>query len=43
MDLTGQRNVPEEVMRAMARAIVHRGPDEEGFLSVPAWHWPPGG
>jgi asparagine synthase (glutamine-hydrolysing) len=31
IDLTQQRPVPEELVRAMARAIIHRGPDEEGF------------
>ena len=31
IDLSGQRNVPDEVARLMARAIIHRGPDEEGF------------
>ena len=31
IDLSGQRTVPDEVARLMARAIIHRGPDEEGF------------
>lgn len=31
IDLGGQRPVPDEVARRMARAIIHRGPDEEGF------------
>ncbi len=31
IDLTQQRTVPEEIVRRMARAIVRRGPDEEGF------------
>ena len=30
-----QRKVPEEIVRKMARAIVHRGPDEEGFYFRP--------
>jgi len=30
-----QRTVPEEIVRKMARAIVHRGPDEEGFYFRP--------
>jgi len=35
IDLTQQRAVPEATIRAMARAIVHRGPDEEGFHFSP--------
>lgn len=35
MDLVGRRTVPEEVARAMARAMTHRGPDEEGFFFRP--------
>ena len=31
IDLSGERPVPNEVARLMARAIIHRGPDEEGF------------
>lgn len=36
LDLAGERDAPVEVVRSMARAIFHRGPDEEGFL------WRPG-
>jgi asparagine synthase (glutamine-hydrolysing) len=32
VDLTGRRQAPPEVLQAMADAITHRGPDEEGFL-----------
>src|SRR5438552_3176612 len=32
IDLVGQRPAPEGVVQRMARAITHRGPDEEGFL-----------
>jgi len=35
MDLAGRRAVPEGVVRRMTRALVHRGPDEEGFLVRP--------
>src|SRR5690349_20751090 len=35
VDLEGRRPVPPGVIRAMAEAIVHRGPDEDGFLERP--------
>ena len=35
VDLSGQRPVPPGVLQKMADAIVHRGPDEEGFLHRP--------
>src|SRR6201995_2686920 len=35
IDLSDQRPVPNEAVRKMARAIVHRGPDEEGFYFGP--------
>jgi asparagine synthase (glutamine-hydrolysing) len=35
LDLTGQRSVPDEIVRRMAGAIYHRGPDEEGYFTKP--------
>jgi asparagine synthase (glutamine-hydrolysing) len=35
LDLTGQRDVPKGVIQRMADALIHRGPDEEGFLERP--------
>jgi asparagine synthase (glutamine-hydrolysing) len=35
LDLMGQREVPKGVIQRMADALVHRGPDEEGFLARP--------
>jgi asparagine synthase (glutamine-hydrolysing) len=35
MDLAGRRPVPEGVVERMGRALIHRGPDEEGFLRRP--------
>jgi asparagine synthase (glutamine-hydrolysing) len=35
LDLGGQRQIPDEIVRRMARAIFHRGPDEEGFYHRP--------
>jgi asparagine synthase (glutamine-hydrolysing) len=35
IDLIGKRAVPAGVLEAMAQAIVHRGPDEDGFLERP--------
>ena len=35
IDLGGQRPVPEGSIQRMARALLHRGPDEEGFLVRP--------
>jgi asparagine synthase (glutamine-hydrolysing) len=35
IDLSGQRRpLPAGALRAMAQAIVHRGPDEDGFLEL---------
>jgi asparagine synthase (glutamine-hydrolysing) len=36
IDLSGERRAaPHGAIQAMARAIVHRGPDEDGFLELP--------
>ena len=35
IDLAGRRPAPEGAVRRMARALTHRGPDEEGFLEQP--------
>lgn len=35
VDLTGRHEVPHGVLRQMADAIVHRGPDEDGYFEEP--------
>jgi len=35
VDLSDQRPVPDAVIRRMAQAILHRGPDEEGYFQRP--------
>src|ERR1700676_3223606 len=35
VDLTGRRTVPPGLAQRMATAIIHRGPDEDGFLEQP--------
>jgi asparagine synthase (glutamine-hydrolysing) len=35
IDLSGRQPVAAETLRAMAEAIVHRGPDEDGYLQLP--------
>src|SRR3954470_4060996 len=35
IDLAGKRPVPEGSIQRMSRALLHRGPDEEGFLIRP--------
>src|SRR5271156_5399544 len=32
VDLAGKRSAPRRVVNRMAAAILHRGPDEDGFL-----------
>lgn len=38
IDLSGEREAPFGVVPAMAQAIVHRGPDDDGFLERPGFH-----
>jgi asparagine synthase (glutamine-hydrolysing) len=35
IDLLGSRTVPDEIVRRMTQAIIHRGPDEEGYFQRP--------
>jgi asparagine synthase (glutamine-hydrolysing) len=35
VDLSGRRPVPTGMLQAMAAALIHRGPDEDGFFEVP--------
>jgi asparagine synthase (glutamine-hydrolysing) len=35
LDLAGQRPAPAGVTRRMAKALFHRGPDEDGYLDAP--------
>jgi asparagine synthase (glutamine-hydrolysing) len=35
VDLAGRRAVPAGAIQAMAEALVHRGPDEDGYLEQP--------
>ncbi len=39
MNLAGRRTVPEGVVERMARALIHRGPDEEGFFVGLGLRW----
>ena len=34
----GKRKAPRGAVARMAQAIVHRGPDEDGFLDEPGFH-----
>src|SRR5438552_17683221 len=36
VDLTGRHPVPDGALHAMAEAMVHRGPDEDGFFDSSA-------
>jgi asparagine synthase (glutamine-hydrolysing) len=38
IDLSGRRSAPRGVVPSMAAAMVHRGPDEDGFLDRPGLH-----
>src|ERR1700733_5656939 len=35
IDLVGGRSIGEDVIQRMTRAIIHRGPDEEGYFHRP--------
>src|SRR5258708_15896591 len=35
VDLTGSRIIPDGIIQRMTQAIVHRGPDEEGYFQQP--------
>ncbi len=35
LDLVGNRAIPDDIVRKMTQAIVHRGPDEEGYFQRP--------
>ena len=35
IDLSGNRPAPADALRRMADAIIHRGPDEDGYLEAP--------
>src|SRR5437016_3215078 len=35
IDLAGRREVPRRSLRAMAAALFHRGPDDDGLLEAP--------
>jgi asparagine synthase (glutamine-hydrolysing) len=35
IDLAGRRTAPPALLRRMADAIVHRGPDDDGYLDMP--------
>src|SRR5439155_9023425 len=35
VDLSGRRPIPAGILKRMADAIIHRGPDEDGYLERP--------
>ncbi len=35
VNLAGEQSVPQATLRAMAHALLHRGPDQDGFLEQP--------
>ncbi len=35
VDLSGRHSIPEGILQSMAEAIVHRGPDEDGYFEKP--------
>src|SRR5271155_2875149 len=35
IDLLESRTVPDEIVHRMTQAIIHRGPDEEGYFQRP--------
>ena len=35
VNLAGDQPVPQATLRAMAQALFHRGPDQDGFLEEP--------
>lgn len=39
IDLSGERDAPAGVVPRMAQAIIHRGPDEDGFLEGPGFQF----
>ncbi len=38
IDLSGEREAPPRIVPAMADAILHRGPDDDGYLEQPGLH-----